>query len=190
MGRFFLVVLFAMLVTSERSEAAISFDFSVTPGAPIVQFYQFENLYPTIPESDLFLRVPFYVSANITFSVYGVVLPPEQLQFARLDVYQISGGYISGHIVVNACNESDFHCGRYDLQNSSPYLYITKNIDLIGFAISYQGPSPIDVSLTFDSGTRFLITAVPEPSTWAMLLIGFAGIGFMAHRKRRVLSAI
>jgi hypothetical protein len=26
--------------------------------------------------------------------------------------------------------------------------------------------------------------AVPEPSTWAMLLLGFAGIGFMAHRRR------
>jgi hypothetical protein len=26
--------------------------------------------------------------------------------------------------------------------------------------------------------------AVPEPSTWAMLLVGFAGIGFAAHRRR------
>jgi hypothetical protein len=27
-------------------------------------------------------------------------------------------------------------------------------------------------------------SAVPEPSTWAMLLLGFAGIGFMAYRRR------
>ena len=27
-------------------------------------------------------------------------------------------------------------------------------------------------------------TAVPEPSTWAMLLLGFAGVGFMAYRRR------
>jgi hypothetical protein len=27
--------------------------------------------------------------------------------------------------------------------------------------------------------------AVPEPSTWAMLLIGFAGIGFMTYRRSR-----
>jgi probable HAF family extracellular repeat protein len=31
----------------------------------------------------------------------------------------------------------------------------------------------------------FLATpTVPEPSTWAMLLIGFAGIGFMAYRRK------
>ena len=27
--------------------------------------------------------------------------------------------------------------------------------------------------------------AVPEPSTWAMMLLGFAGIGFMAYRRKR-----
>jgi hypothetical protein len=37
----------------------------------------------------------------------------------------------------------------------------------------------------------FSITAaapVPEPSTWAMLLIGFAGIGFMAYRGKAKLA--
>jgi hypothetical protein len=29
-----------------------------------------------------------------------------------------------------------------------------------------------------------VIYAVPEPSTWAMLLLGFAGVGFMAYRRR------
>jgi hypothetical protein len=29
-----------------------------------------------------------------------------------------------------------------------------------------------------------LASAVPEPSTWAMLILGFFGIGFMAHRSR------
>ena len=26
--------------------------------------------------------------------------------------------------------------------------------------------------------------AVPEPSTWAMLILGFAGVGFMAYRRK------
>jgi hypothetical protein len=29
------------------------------------------------------------------------------------------------------------------------------------------------------------ITAVPEPSTWAMMILGFAGVGVMTYRKRK-----
>ena len=32
------------------------------------------------------------------------------------------------------------------------------------------------------------LTAVPEPSTWAMMALGFAGLGFVAHRRRAKLS--
>jgi hypothetical protein len=28
------------------------------------------------------------------------------------------------------------------------------------------------------------VSAVPEPSTWAMLILGFLGIGFMAYRRK------
>jgi PEP-CTERM motif-containing protein len=34
------------------------------------------------------------------------------------------------------------------------------------------------------TGTATPVSAVPEPSTWAMLLLGFAGIGFMAYRRK------
>jgi PEP-CTERM motif len=30
----------------------------------------------------------------------------------------------------------------------------------------------------------FSVAAVPEPSTWAMLILGFAGVGFMAYRRK------
>jgi hypothetical protein len=40
----------------------------------------------------------------------------------------------------------------------------------------------------FTSGDTVTINfagAVPEPSTWAMLLLGFAGVGFMAYRRKQ-----
>lgn len=37
-------------------------------------------------------------------------------------------------------------------------------------------------------GAFTVSSAVPEPSTWAMLLIGIAGIGFMLYRKRGTLA--
>jgi hypothetical protein len=33
-----------------------------------------------------------------------------------------------------------------------------------------------------------LLKAVPEPSTWAMMLMGFAGLGWLAHMRRRKTS--
>lgn len=50
--------------------------------------------------------------------------------------------------------------------------------DTLSF-IAYNNPSfgyLDDVSLN--------ISAVPEPSTWAMLILGFASLGFIAHRRR------
>jgi hypothetical protein len=29
------------------------------------------------------------------------------------------------------------------------------------------------------------VAAVPEPSTWAMMILGFAGIGAMTYRRRK-----
>lgn len=31
----------------------------------------------------------------------------------------------------------------------------------------------------------FTVTAVPEPSTWAMMILGFAGVGFLTYRRRQ-----
>jgi len=33
-------------------------------------------------------------------------------------------------------------------------------------------------------------SAVPEPSTWAMMILDFAGVGFMAYRRKRQAPAL
>jgi hypothetical protein len=43
-----------------------------------------------------------------------------------------------------------------------------------------NGLNPSD----FQSFTSFSVSAVPEPSTWAMLILGFAGIGVAAYRRK------
>jgi hypothetical protein len=49
--------------------------------------------------------------------------------------------------------------------------------DASNWIVLYNGNN---VELEF--GTA--VGGVPEPSTWAMLIIGFAGIGFMAYRRK------
>ena len=45
--------------------------------------------------------------------------------------------------------------------------------------------------LAFETDTITVTGGVPEPSTWASMLLGFAGIGFLGYRKkmRAVLSS-
>ena len=38
------------------------------------------------------------------------------------------------------------------------------------------------------AGSVDVASAVPEPSTWAMMMLGFAGIGFMAYRRKSNLT--
>jgi PEP-CTERM motif len=41
----------------------------------------------------------------------------------------------------------------------------------------------IRIGLNDNPGT-WQVSAVPEPSTWAMMILGFAGLGFMAYRRK------
>ena len=54
---------------------------------------------------------------------------------------------------------------------------------------NYAGPFPA-VNGTLDSFVVTQIAAVPEPSTWAMMILGFFGVGFMAYRRRNQHAAL
>jgi hypothetical protein len=57
------------------------------------------------------------------------------------------------------------------LQNGLPEELITEVTIGSSFAFPFT-----DLSVT---------TAVPEPSTWAMMILGFFGVGFMAYRRKQ-----
>jgi hypothetical protein len=52
------------------------------------------------------------------------------------------------------------------------------------------GQPGLDFTFTPAGGTRTdgtvssVVEAVPEPSTWAMMILGFCGVGFMAYRRK------
>jgi len=45
------------------------------------------------------------------------------------------------------------------------------------------------VSLQAFDTVAATVAAVPEPSTWAMMILGFAGLGFVAYRRRNTVCA-
>jgi PEP-CTERM motif len=59
--------------------------------------------------------------------------------------------------------------------------------DVATFSITDIDPTPHATSsgvITSLTGPSPITTAVPEPSTWAMMILGFAGVGFMAYRRK------
>jgi hypothetical protein len=61
--------------------------------------------------------------------------------------------------------------------------------------VSYDGANDflIDTSASNSGGGIWVeeqIAAVPEPSTWAMMLLGFIGLGFLAYRRRSPFSPL
>jgi hypothetical protein len=55
--------------------------------------------------------------------------------------------------------------------------------------IAKLGLTPGTYTWTWGSGAdadSFVVdvASVPEPATWAMMILGFAGIGFMAYRRK------
>jgi hypothetical protein len=49
---------------------------------------------------------------------------------------------------------------------------------------------PAGYSLEFSPGVGNLASTVPEPPTWAMMLLGFAGLGFAGYRASRKSGAL
>jgi hypothetical protein len=79
----------------------------------------------------------------------------------------------------------------YDLRLSNATIewdlvFVDLNALLTGQALTLQTNSIMYlIPEFFQPATNFsgsFTTAVPEPTTWAMMLLGFVGLGFMAYR--------
>ncbi|SRR5258708_15357602 len=54
----------------------------------------------------------------------------------------------------------------------------------IAIYVSGWANPPISEIGNVEIATLAIASPVPEPSTWAMMILGFAGIGFMAYRRK------
>lgn len=82
--------------------------------------------------------------------------------------------------------------GSYDFTAAGLKFAITNGNQAFSQYVQFTtGPGETILSATFDNSpsqdafetANFGVAAVPEPSTWAMMILGFAGLGFMAYRR-------
>jgi PEP-CTERM motif len=81
----------------------------------------------------------------------------------------------------------------FNAQNGAPETVLAEILisgDGAGGVANFGDPPTLSLSLPTDasvataSGVFANFTAVPEPSTWAMLILGFVGVGFASYRSR------
>jgi hypothetical protein len=153
-------------------------------GLPAVQFtsdssLDFANGFATIKPSvkgsfgDLEFTIPGHTFTDLVFD----------LQMLKADITDLTIEAIDGATLVQTFNLTG----------------LKHDADLNFILVATGGPLT-EISLFSDSGIKEAkhfevsgIAAIPEPSTWAMMLLGFAGLGFAAYRKahsaRNALSA-
>lgn len=141
----------------------------------------------------------FYLDFNNQTSTVGTTVSP-------YDAYRPFGATLTGNLNVGAAGTYSLGLGSDDgaylfinntLVVANPgqrsYGEIVANVNLTSglqaFKIEYFNgpPSGAAVGLYLPNGVT--VTGVPEPSTWALLLLGFVGLGWAAHRRAWVKSA-
>jgi PEP-CTERM motif len=77
--------------------------------------------------------------------------------------------------------------------NTFNFIGLANTSNIYGFTNSYFDRIVVTPETTINQGALIdnlqFTTAVPEPATWAMMILGFAGVGFMAYRRKNKASA-
>jgi PEP-CTERM motif len=120
------------------------------------------------------------------FGGHGIIGPesPDDIWQAFLFIFNKFTGLPSGDLnVIIAVLE---HRDSLDTMGKFDYLYNTLNQPAGTFAVGTTEDLGSKIALSAVNTISFDFSAfvVPEPSTWAMLLLGFVGLGFVGYRRR------
>jgi hypothetical protein len=185
-------------VLSPSAFASVVDTFSITPTSITQGGSTTETLSIQVsPDSGYWGA--YFTGGSVTFTsgdgqtqTQSITYGSNSETFSQTFSYPGSGNVTPGFsFTANYANEYTYY-GSYLVQ-AGYYQYYSYNC---GFFESCEGSywvNPVyqyyqetesNYASQSGSGVANLTSAVPEPSTWAMLLLGFAGVGFMAYRRK------
>jgi len=102
----------------------------------------------------------------VTFAEYVPVGSPNTVDVLQLTFAGTLG--LGNNTLLGGLSGPSWECVGFGRPDSGPIRYVSDaEVNVVG-----------------------TMSAVPEPSTWAMMILGFAGIGFMAFRRRTTASFV
>jgi hypothetical protein len=92
---------------------------------------------------------------------------------STVNLFSVQSDIITPDFVGDASSPDGWLFSLALILNQQPFPFLT-----------YLPPPPGWEIIVLSGHGLLTITAVPEPSTWTMMILGFAGIGFMAYRRK------
>jgi hypothetical protein len=104
----------------------------------------------------------------------------------------ISGLFQLGDILLNLVDSSGATSFTISNATTSSFVGFVSDVAITSLTVSSIKPASGFLWPTVDNFTlaQGLTSAVPEPSTWAMMILGFAGVGFVTYRLSRKVLAL
>jgi hypothetical protein len=189
------LLLWVMVATAVMTARQANADEYISPSLFISSSGQFASVSnggqvqvsgPFDPTSGLDATINATLNVNTNFYT---------LQF-NFNAGVLAGWFASGFGLSECGNNAPGPGGCYPPTNQSTFVVSRPEILTIStsffselspeeFPNPITGSAYIDLQITEGSGFYFSpVGSVPEPSTWAMLLIGFAWIGFASYKRK------
>lgn len=186
------------------SQSRAFFDYSASTGSLAAQsvFLPTTGTQPNgLPAysfhiQDVAANTPVFIDPKIAIG-YSYKIGLGDPNFASVTLPTIAG--TSQYTIQLADNEKFTVLPGQEFDFTKIFSGGVSSFEVLGINAS-SGLNPYDpnafvTELTFTGAGQFtgemdpLTAAVPEPSTWAMMLFGFLGVGFLAYRRRNQAAA-
>ena len=182
-------VLFCSLIASAHSQAStIALNLSDDRGLNGPSFYT-DTLTFVLPQgfTNPMLDISLFASDDrsvlelngIEISNVGIFGPGSGSFFFTDGGANVPHNFINGNDGFDHNNQYLQLGGASFVEGTNTLLFIVNNTN----AGINGGPSDGPTQVQFQGDVTYT-PPVPEPSTWAMMILGFFGIGFMAYRRQ------
>ena len=138
------------------------------------------TVYPApTPSISASLTINGHTFTETVAGSYDGYLFTSDLSFGHFDAYA-EAGVASGQYFYSEIFNQD-PSAPVPTSLNSPFSY---NYNPVGSTGNVGAFSIGGDNLSFLPSTVTLVDGVPEPSTWAMMILGFLGLGWMAYRRK------